>query len=72
MARISSYERTGILLGVIILVTVILVRVAAATGAPIPTQMGGYFYPPAARNDCLETYRADKSFRCDRVYNWSN
>jgi len=43
----------------------------AATGAPIPTQYGGY-WPPAARNNCLETYYANRSFACDRVYNWSN
>ena len=36
-------------------------------GAPIPTQFGGY-WPPAARSNCLLTYRADKSFACDRVF----
>ena len=37
-------------------------------GAPIPAKPAGYYYPPSVRNDCLLTYRADKSMRCDRVF----
>lgn len=47
-------------------------RLAYGTGAPIPWKMGGYYPPPTVRNTCLETYRVDKSFRCDRIYGWSN
>jgi hypothetical protein len=36
-------------------------------GADIPPQWGGYYAPPAARNGCLETYYANKSFACDRI-----
>jgi hypothetical protein len=37
-------------------------------GADIPPQWGGYYPPPVVRNSCLLTYRANKSFRCDRIY----
>jgi hypothetical protein len=39
----------------------------AHSGADIPPQWGGYYPPPVVRNSCLLTYRADKSFRCDRI-----
>jgi hypothetical protein len=43
-------------------------RLAHATGAPIPARPGGYYPPPAARNDCLETYFRSKQFKCDRLF----
>jgi len=43
-------------------------RLAHSTGAPIPARPGGYYPPPAARNNCLETYTRSKQFKCDRVF----
>jgi hypothetical protein len=45
-----------------------LAAIFTPDGAPIPPRPGGYYPPPAAVNDCLETYRKNKSFRCDRVF----
>jgi hypothetical protein len=40
----------------------------ASLGAPIPARPGGYYPPPAARNNCLETYKRSKQLRCDRPF----
>ena len=63
------YERTGILLGVIILVTVILVRVAAGAGAPIPVDPHYIVmeYRLSQNPRCLPTVLRN-TYYCDRVF----
>ena len=52
----------------IVIIAIAIFGRLAYGGAPIPAKPAGYYYPPSVRNDCLLTYRADKSMRCDRVF----
>ena len=75
MLRATTCERiarTAYILGAILVAAVLFSLIGrlaytAPLGAPIPVRPGGYYPPPAARNNCLETYSRSKRFSCDRI-----